>query len=505
MKTSLLEQAKDGDAGAIAALLNSSLSPKGIAVRAERESYSLSLWFTGSPAPPQAATVAYARRAIERLQVPSIGILQLYGEQTGFAQPAWSEEISLLSLGSDATIKDEPYAREALTPNTEVDPTAPAFAPSGLVHGSTSVGVVRAYEELGLSVGASLAQVEAVYFKRRAELLSKGDRAALEPLKWAFGTLKTHLEQSAITETITPETITTETTVYSTSYSTARGTDLPHPRVTQPRQTNPRPGAPPSVDDTDVLSFQNRYSNGLVFPALLLLGMAMNAMPIVNALLFGIKIWFHEFGHAVIAWLSGRQALPLPIGWTSYNPQRSPLVYLGILTLLGLLFWAGRREGKRWPMVLAATLAVVQFAMTWLLPANTFDMLMAFGGVGGEIYLAALLMVGFYFPLPDYFRWDFYRFPVVLGAAFCFWGQLWLWQQIPRGKASIPFGALWGEAEHGDMNQLANLHGWTPGDIIGTYSAIAHLCLFAIVAVYGYTLFRQHRDFFTALGRQWLP
>ncbi|MGF1519186.1 MAG: hypothetical protein ACFCVB_15495 [Nodosilinea sp.] len=509
MKTSsLLEQAQEGDAGAIAALLNSSLKPKGITVRAERESYSLYLWFTGSPAPPQAATVAYARRVIERLQAPTIGILQLYGEQTGFTQPAWSEEISLLSLGSDVAMEADPYPREALPPTDDADPTPPAFEPSDVVHSSTAVGVVRAYAELGLSLGDSLAQVEAVYFKRRAELLRRGDRAALEPLKWAFGTLKTHLEQSATTETIT--TTTTETTVYSASYSTTLGTDLPTPGGnstlrSQPRQTNPRPGPPPLVDDTDVLSFQNRYSNGLVFPALLLLGMLMNAMPIVNALLFGIKIWFHEFGHAVIAWLSGRQALPLPIGWTSYNPQRSLFVYLGLLTLLGLLFWAGRREGKRWPMVLAATLAVVQFAMTWLLPAKSFNMLMAFGGIGGEIYLAALLIVGFYFPLPNYFRWDFYRFPVVVGAAFCFWGQLWLWGKIRQGQASIPFGALWGEAEHGDMNQLANLHGWTPGDIIGTYSAIAHLCLFAIVAVYGYTLVRQHRDFFIALGRQWLP
>ena len=50
------------------------------------------------------------------------------------------------------------------------------------------------------------------------------------------------------------------------------------------------------------------------------LGRDPNALPIVNGLLFGIKIWFHELGHATIAWLAGRQALPLPIGWTSYNP-----------------------------------------------------------------------------------------------------------------------------------------------------------------------------------------
>ncbi|MFQ4135629.1 hypothetical protein PGN35_004855 [Nodosilinea sp. PGN35] len=474
MSPSLLEQARDGDAAAIAALLSSSLKPKGIAVRAERDSYTLHLWFSASPAPVQTATVAYARRAIERLNIPGIGILCFYGEQTGFTQAVWQQELALLSL-----------------------PDSAAAAP--LPHPATPPAMLRAYRELGLPEGSSLAEIEAVYFRRRAELLKKGDRAALEPLKWAFTTLKTPLEQTAAEAgaTVADASLAEDSTV---------ATVAPRPRPLRP-SPDPltRPFAYPSADDTDILSFQNRYSNGLIFPALLLAGMAMNAMPIANALLFGIKIWLHEFGHATVAWLSGRQALPLPIGWTSYNPQRSLFVYIGLLLLLGLLYWAGRREAKRWPVVLALALAVVQFYMTWLLPAQRFDMLMAFGGVGGEIYLAALLMVSFYFPLPNYFRWDFYRFPVVLGAAFCFWGQVWLWQQVPKGKASIPFGSMWGEAEHGDMNQLIDVHGWMPGDIIGTYSAIAHLCLFAIVAVYGYTLFRQHRETFIALGKQWLP
>lgn len=498
MSPSLLEPARDGDAGAIAALLTHALQPQGITVRGKRESYCLYLWFTSSPAPPQTATVAYARRTMEKLQASGIGIVQLYGEQTGSAQPRWREEIALLSLSSGSSIGDESQASDWAIPDLSIltagenNPVAPVLQPSAVSDRPTPIAVARAYEELGLPLGASLAEVESVYFNRRAALLKRGDRATLEPLKWAFTTLKTHLEQP-IAEV--------DSSRYPPLSQGATAVNAP-PRA---RSLQPQPHAQPGPDDTDILSFQNRYSNGLIFPVLLLLGMLMNAMPIANALLFGIKIWFHEFGHATVAWLAGRQALPLPVGWTSYNPQRSLFVYLGMLTLLGLLFWAARREGQRWPMGLAAGLAVVQFTMTWLLPLETFNLLFSFGGIGGEIYLSALLMVGFYFPLPHYFRWDFYRFPVVVGAAFCFWGQLWLWGQIRRGKASIPFGALWGEADHGDMNQLANVHGWTPGEIIGTYSAIAHLCLFAIVAVYGYTLFRQHRDFFAALGRQWLP
>jgi hypothetical protein len=158
------------------------------------------------------------------------------------------------------------------------------------------------------------------------------------------------------------------------------------------RQTLTMPQRPTAEEDTDLSSFNNRYSNGLFFPALLVIGMLLNAMPITNALLFGIKLWIHEFGHATVAWLAGRQAIPLPIGWTNVNPQRSFFVYLGLLILLGLLYWSGQREGKRWPMVLAVGLALVQFAMTWLMSPKTFDMLLAFGGIGGELYLSTLLM-----------------------------------------------------------------------------------------------------------------
>lgn len=491
MSPSLLEQAKDGDATAIAALLTHALKSKGMTVRGDRQSYCLHLWFTGNPAPPQAATVAYTRRAIAKLQVSSIGILQLYGEQTGSPQPLWTEEIALLS---SAPIVPEEQG-SARPQNSADDQPQPV---EHLVSDEPPAAIARAYQELGLSIGEPLPQVESVYFRRRAELIRRGNRAALEPLKWAFTTLKTHLElaqlgQGTIAKDRADDAATQASMLGVHSARSARQT-----------QAKPQP-ATPAEDDSDILSFQNRYSNGLIFPVLLVMGMLMNAIPVINALMQGIKIWIHEFGHATVAWLAGRRAIPLPIGWTSVNPRRSLLVYLGMLILLGLLFWAGRREGKRWPMVLAVVLAVVQFYMTWLMSADQFDMWLSFGGIGGELYLSALLMVSFYFPLPEYFRWDFYRFPVVLAAAFCFWGQVWLWQRVPSGKASIPFGAMWGDADHGDMNQLINIHGWTPGDVIGTYSAIAHLCLLGIFAVYGYTLFRQHRETFIALGRQWLP
>lgn len=254
-------------------------------------------------------------------------------------------------------------------------------------------------------------------------------------------------------------------------------------------------------DNRDLMSFKNRHMNVFGWPVLLLLGMLMNGIPLVSFLLRGIKIWLHEFGHATIAWLAGRRAMPLPFGWTSVSLDRSLFVYLGLLCLFGLLFWAGNREKKRWPMVLAGILALMQFWFTWLLPESQFETLLAFGGIGGELYLCALLMASFYFPLPAYWRWDFYRYPVVLGTAFTFWGQFWQWHLISQGLEDIPWGSMWGE--HGDMNNLSDA-GWSDQQIISTYTHLSQVCLIALLSIYIYFGIQQNRHYLLALWQRWL-
>ncbi len=625
------EQAKDGDAAAIAALLNQSLKAQNLEVRAERDSYCLSLWISGATLPPQPQLMDYLRRAIERLQLDCIGILHIEAEATTDASQNWTAEMTMLAGlvqaetgGVGRRIEEAESRDKALGKGDTLASEAAAHGVSGggarspqearadgLGTGQPAVDalppkVARAYRELGLSPDATLADIDRAYFKTKAALLRQGKRDELEPLKWAFSTLKDYLEnppqpdppspaQPATPEddkdTLAPfaglpplgygsppppaehrhgiaahpspapwppaaETSSDAAQVIQTllherglpAHVVVKSDQLhlrwPAVRVVNSqqataqiyslllqqdlvalglgdvktlvvaalnrqnqvvwRQTLTMPQRPTEEEDSDLMSFNNRYSNGIFFPALLAIGMILNAMPIFNSLLWGIKIWIHEFGHAVVAWLAGRQAIPLPIGWTNVNPERSFFVYVGILILLGLLFWAGQKEGKRWPMVLAVSLAIVQFVMTWLMSPNTFDMLLAFGGIGGELYLSTLLMVSFFFPMPTYWRWDFYRYPVVLGAAFTFWGQFWLWKSIRWGQGSIPFGAMWSDAEHGDMNILVNRHSWEPGDLISTYNTVANLCFLALFGVYAYVLYRQHRHWIWMMRQRWL-
>jgi len=254
----------------------------------------------------------------------------------------------------------------------------------------------------------------------------------------------------------------------------------------------PQPG--PTRDDLDLLSFNNRYSNALTFPVVTVLALILNGFPLTAVLLRGIHIWIHEFGHATVAWMAGYNAIPLPFGWTNTGLNQSFLVYGGVLTLLGLLAWSGFREGRRWPMVLAIALALLQFIMTWILPDRTYRLLFYFGGVGGEFYLSTLLLVSFYFPLPAYWQWEFWRYPVAIAAAFTFWHIWGLWHQIERGVASIPWGTLWagvGDA-NGDMNILSADYGWSDQHIINTYTSLGHICLLVLLGLYGAIVLRQN-------------
>jgi hypothetical protein len=199
----------------------------------------------------------------------------------------------------------------------------------------------------------------------------------------------------------------------------------------------------------------------------------------------GFHVWIHEFGHATVAWMTGRRALPLPIGWTNISPDKSDFVYYGILFLLGVLFVAGMRERKIMPMLTAVVLAVVQYFMTWKLPEHRADLWFSFGGVGGEFYLSAAMMGMFYFRLPEKFRWEICRYLFLFLGAGAFFRSWLLWYRIKRGQEGIPYGTMiHGEEDvGGDMNILRDL-GWTQRQIIHTYNDLATTCLIVLAVLY---------------------
>ncbi len=244
--------------------------------------------------------------------------------------------------------------------------------------------------------------------------------------------------------------------------------------------------------DTDLNSFNNRYVNRLALPIALLFAIVLHLLVFPRFLLRGIQIWIHEFGHATVAWMAGHAATPLPFGWTNVSDDRSTSVYVCFLILLLLLFWSGWREQKPWAMGLATVLAIGQYYMTWQMPEYTYYQLISFGGVGGELYLSTLLMVCFYFPLPDRFRWDFWRYLALIMAAYTFTSSFGMWHQIKTGTAEIPWGSMLGGQGDagGDMNKLSSM-GWSDTQIVNTYSHLGNVCLLVLIGIYGLFLLRS--------------
>jgi Zn-finger nucleic acid-binding protein len=230
------------------------------------------------------------------------------------------------------------------------------------------------------------------------------------------------------------------------------------------------------------------FNHPLVFVLALPLA-TVGALAINSSFLAGLMrpfhIWIHECGHATIAWLSGRRALPLPIGWTSWQPERSTVVYLALLFLLGVLFHTAWKERLRGAMVFAVAVALAQLVMTWSFSQQKVELWITFGGIGGEFYLSALLMILFYFPMPDRFRWDFWRYGILVIAASTFWENFSFWKRVEGGRERIPWGSILGAGDAGgDMDRLVFQHQWLNDRIIGTYNGLANACLLVLLGVY---------------------
>jgi len=320
---------------------------------------------------------------------------------------------------------------------------------------------------LGVDPSVTPEALERAYLKRNFSLIRTGTPEQRAQLKILHEKLAAHLKGRAPAAPAAAD-----------SAAAANPANRPAPVYVPPP-------ADPKAELLDPFSFDSRLVNLLALPLVAGLAWVVNASPL-GGLMSGFHTWMHEFGHATAAWLSGRRALPLPIGWTNVMPEKSLFVYLGVLFLLGVLFVAGWRERKVWPMLLAVAVLPLQFQMSWRMPEHRTDFWFAFCGVGGEFYLSTACMVLFYFHLPEKFRWGLCRYVFLFIGASCFL-HIWLfWRQVKRGLEGIPWGGMvTGEDDAGgDMNILRDDYAWSNHRIIDTYNGLGTACLAVLLVTY---------------------
>ena len=241
----------------------------------------------------------------------------------------------------------------------------------------------------------------------------------------------------------------------------------------------------------------------LALPCALVLGGLLQATAFGRLLVYPVQMQFHELGHALAAWLSSRAALPLPFGFTLWREERSLFTGGCLVFLIAVLAHRSLRE-RRWFGVALALLLAVGFARLSLgTDADRSRMVVIAAGIAGELLLSCLVLIAFYFPLPDRLRWDFFRFVALVPAATGWLGTAALWHAIRRGERPLPMGSILGATGDGsgDLERLIAEYGFTPASITSLYVRLAQGTFVLLALVYGAFALRALRRLGLLRGR----
>ncbi|MEG4107433.1 hypothetical protein [Microcoleus sp. S13_C5] len=113
----ILEIAKQGDAKAIALLLNRQLQAKGITAAASLKDGCLQVMLESAEAPSQQVLAPWVSKSIAGLGAVSIEKVKVYGRQTGAKVPAWSQEFEM--AGQNLPVANVTQAQASSSDNTE--------------------------------------------------------------------------------------------------------------------------------------------------------------------------------------------------------------------------------------------------------------------------------------------------------------------------------------------------------------------------------------------------
>jgi len=192
-----------------------------------------------------------------------------------------------------------------------------------------------------------------------------------------------------------------------------------------------------------------------------------------------LSMVLHECGHALSAWLTGRWAVPL-LWVTLHGEERSYLIGVALaagIIVAGFLAWKAKRWG--W-MIAAGALLVLQLRCLMMWPYNA-EALIVFGGDGGALVLATLLMALFYVGRQTalYKTWGL-RWGLLVIGALSFMDVFRTWS---GPLEDLPFGEEEGVGAS-DPTQLTETYGWSVLTMVDRYNLLAHACLIVLALFY---------------------
>ena len=229
-------------------------------------------------------------------------------------------------------------------------------------------------------------------------------------------------------------------------------------------------------------AFDTPLANTYALPAALAVGVVGHFLGLGLLMWATVEMWFHELGHAVVAWLGGFMAVPLPFFTVVPREQRSPLVVIVVACLIGAVAWEAWRRRYRPLLASCGVLLLAQGFLTFALNPAQAAKWWIFAGQGGAIVLPAVVMLAFY--QRSGWRWDFWRYPVLVVAAVGYVHAMFLWIGVARGTAVMPHGSAVGQESEGDMERLVRTYGWTRESLAHAYLVLGLVCLGALAIAY---------------------
>jgi len=260
----------------------------------------------------------------------------------------------------------------------------------------------------------------------------------------------------------------------------------------------------PSLEPGQPSIFALSRTHPAAFPVLIVAAWMLNLIGVGIVM----QIIFHEFGHATAAWLSGRWAFPIPIAaLTFYGESRTTFMTLLVLAFLGWVLTRSFQKRYPGPFVLSVVGLLIAADFAFLVADKDVDMWCIYAGVAGEIILPALVCCFFFLRLTETFRWEFWRYPVVLGAAVSWMRSFSLWSGISLGlsgwrigddsalshdpKAFIEWLANTPGGNDQDCYRLVHNFGWTTQQLFENYRALCVVTALMILIGYGLSLVKR--------------
>jgi hypothetical protein len=118
MAEAILELAQKGNADAIAALLNRSLKVQGITAKVATHTDRLQVLLEGLDIPAERDVVPFITQGMQKLNLTTVKVLQIYGQQLGQTAPAWVQAFVCSAEGinpaEDLALTQEPFGEQDL-------------------------------------------------------------------------------------------------------------------------------------------------------------------------------------------------------------------------------------------------------------------------------------------------------------------------------------------------------------------------------------------------------